>query len=366
MTKPASTRVTRRAPTPLPPAPAPEPAPAPLALMDAPDPHEQLESLLEQFGGGTDELTINVERKKGSRGMIGHLGTIEFDSELFDRVKELYGGGDYRGRVNVNGKYRRSINFTIAGAPRDPDADTGATQESAPLSKLETILTSVLEGQRALLETMKNPPREQGSRLGEFKEIAEVMKAMMPAAPAAVAPVAPVSPLAALNEMLELQARLDERAPRGGGNGVDWSPVIEHGVKPLIGVIDKKLELDREAMNRRRPIAVVQPADAPVAPLPSPETMTLESLAAHVPRPARAYLLDCAQRDKSPELYAELVLDQLPGDVVDRLPALLAPDDAAARLVAAVPEWAAYGAWFGELVDSIRASLAAPADGETE
>jgi hypothetical protein len=149
--------------------------------------------------------------------------------------------------------------------------------------------------------------------------------------------------------------------PRGtAAPGLDVAALVRDGVKPLVGVLEKKIDLEREAMLRRgggRPVAVVERERAePTALVQTP----LGVLVHQLPSFGRVFLANCAKADKSAELYAETVLDQLPGDVVDALPELLAGDDIGARLAELVPEWNGYAEWFGELAAALLASLNPP------
>jgi hypothetical protein len=161
-----------------------------------------------------------------------------------------------------------------------------------------------------------------------------------------------LDPFAAMKQLLEVQALLQDREPR---DGTDFGALVRDGVGPLVGVLNKKLDLDRDAMNRRR---LPAPVNAPEA------TDAVSQLAAQVPAFARRYLAECARVDKDPELYADLVLDQLPGNVVDALPILLVDTDVAERLCVLVPEWAPYPGWIGQLVEALRSRVTDSTDDE--
>lgn len=323
---------------------------------------EQLSSLLEELGGAGYRVRMD---RKDSRGELEYLGTVDLTPDLLDDVRARWGGGRYRGRVvNARGGYERSLTFGIAGAPRDPEpAPAPVAGAAAPdrLAHLEAIVTRLgeqLGGTLARLERSERP-----DDLQQFARFATLMRELAPAATNTPAPAAPADPLDSLTRLLTFQSALEERmGPRGGGGpAFDVAALVRDGVKPLVGVLEKKIDLEREAMLRRggRPVAVVEREAA--APAPAPLAQTPLALLVHqLPGFGRVFLANCARADKSAELYAETVLDQLPGDVVDALPELLAGDDIGERLAELVPEWNGHGAWFGELAAALLASLNPP------
>lgn len=331
-------------------APGAERAPA---IPDDAGDDEQLGALLAEFGGATG-YAARVERKD-ARGGADYLGTLELTADLLDDVRAAWGGGKYRARiVDADKRYVRSIQFGIAGAPRDPEALATPAPGRAPaaepdrLERLELAIGGLAEGLRAL--SAPKPP----DTLDMFGQFAKLMRELAPQTVPAAA-TTPATALESMTAMLEFQTQLENRVgPRGGGT--DFTAFVQPALK-LVEVLDKKISLEREAMYRRRPIAVVQPVTE--TPAPTAAADSLEHLARSLPPFAVAFLAGCAKADKSAELYAETVIDNLPGEIQDALPTLLAGDDAADRLCAIVPAWGAFVPWFRELVAAILASLEA-------
>jgi hypothetical protein len=322
---------------------------------DAPDPHAQLTELLEQIGVD-DGYVARVERRD-SRGGSDYLGTVALDANLFDEVKNRWGGGKFRARVSdSNAKYVRSITFGIAGLPRDRDAST--PQDQTPgLTRLEGVVAAMADGMKALTAQLALVAHPK-SNVAEFAEIAKVIRDLTPPpAPAS----SPVDMFAQFNQMLELRDRIahdvdsDGREPRDG-----LGMIVDKGIDKIVPLLSRKMDLDEKAAGVTREKTKRRAATTPAA-LPSDP---VAAMATKIPNVARVWLADCAKKDKDPSLYADVVLDSLPDTVYAQLPDLLGNEDFAARLCAAVPQFAVYPAWFAKLADALRTALLEAAEEE--
>lgn len=293
---------------------------------------------------------VRLDRNDG-RGEWEWLGALELTENFMEDVRAQYGGGKFKARIyDAGGKYARSLAFRIAGAPRDMTTPTPARAEPDRLDRLESALVALA----AAVKESRTAPAPVDP-LAQFVVFAKAMRELTPA-PAA-APAAAVDPLDNLTKLLTFQTALEDRmgGVRPAANGFDVGALVRDGIRPLIGVVEKKIDSDREIMLHRRPVVVV-PASTPAAPAgPRDE---LAELVRSLPFMARAFLAGAARDNKSAELYGEMVIDNLPGDVVDKLPELLAGDDAGDRIAAAVPEWHAFAPWFGALRLAMLAELA--------
>lgn len=320
-------------------------------------PSDELAGLLASFVGAAG-YKVQLDRKD-ARGRPEYLETMDLTPDLLEDVRGRWGGGQYRARVvDERSKYQASVQFSIAGVPRVHDAAPTRDANAERLERLEGVISRVLErleGQPAAVQVAPPPAPDM---LGMFATFAKLMKDLTPAPVAPVAAVAAaVDPFALVGKVLELQTMLEERG--GGGRASDGdslSAVVSKALPPLLDTIKQKMQQDGELMRlrmTRRPVAVVPAPDAaPVV----PDGLVLSPLAVLVkdlPRYAAEYLANMAALDKDPALYAATVLDRMPPDVTERLPELLAGENAGAELASLVPAWAAFPEWFGELAREI-------------
>lgn len=326
-------------------------------LDESPD---ELSELLASFASGGYKAQLE---RKNSRGRPEYLGTLDLTAELLDDVRALHGGGEYRARVvDQRSKYQASLQFNIAGAPRDPDAAMAPPRDAAPdrLERLESIVERLVAA-----HTAPPAPAAAPDMLGLFSTFAKLMRDLTPAAAPIVPAAAPVDPFALVGRVLEVQELLRERdggSGRGGSDGDSLSSVVRSALPPLLDTIKEKMQTDRDIarMRARQRIALV-PDAAPPAPAPA-DASPLAVLVKDLPRFAVEYLANMAALDKDPALYASTVLDRLPAEVVDRLPEVLGGENAGAELVALVPAWAPYAEWFQELAREMLVQYAAMQD----
>ncbi len=345
---------TPKAPKPLPPV-----APA-VAEADTDSLSEQVVKLLAQFGPGAG-YRVRVDRRR-ARGEPEYLGTIDLTLDLEDVAKEQFGGGDFRGRVvDAQGAYQTTLRFSIAGAPRDMTVVEHVPRTSQPEAVGDVLLRTILDGQRAIADALKELARSDrgggGSSLDEVLKVAQALKA-----------VANDGPKQNASEMLAIVDRvmgLREKILESGGDAAqsEIGAVVRDGVRPL-------LELGREYLQTRREVAQAQAGNlkliksGPAAAGAAAGADPVAVVAQRIPPFARTMLVSKAARNADPELYAEFALDQLSGDDQDALAALLeSTPDFADRFCAAIPEFQPHAVWFGAFAEAMRDLLTGEGNG---
>lgn len=320
-----------------------------LELSDA----ELLQRTLDELQGG-DGYTIRVERVRAPgmrQELAGYLGAVPLSPELFDDVFQEWGGGKYKGRIYRGNAYNGMLRFEIAGEPRPRESERAALPAPAAA---ESETAALLKQLIAKLDQQQQP---QQSRVQEFAEMAKVMRELIPA-PAAPAPASdPVKMFEMFDTMLDLRRRVaEESGERPADNGI--VTIVREGVQPMIELVRDKMEMDKEAQRQARGARGVPAATAArPAGASSPSSDPIAKLAARIPGMGRSFLAGAARAKKDPALYAEMVLDQIPGEEYDALPPLLAEPDFTARLLALVPEWQPFPVWFGEMAAAMYRSL---------
>lgn len=315
-----------------------------------------LDALLSAIQSSDRAVSLWRVNERGRAAYLRRMPGSEFD---LDEIRDRDGGGLYELRAHgPDNRIERQVRFAIEGAPKARATDAG---ELSRVDRLEGMLAQLLERQAASPAPTVDP-------LVMALKIVEVMKPA--AAPAVVAPASdPIALFTLFDKMLDVRERI--------AGDVEPAPppsALERIAEPMMNLLGRAADANDQQMKRRtaRPAAPAPTTPAPsptVAPAPGAEAAAvaavsaapadpLAQLAQRVPAIARGYLASCARGDKDPALYADVVLDALPDDVVQQLPALLAGDDAAARLCALIPQWTPYPGWIGELVQAIRAALA--------
>lgn len=307
----------------------------------APSLSEQLQRLLAQYqpDGG---YRVRVDRKNPSTRQLEYLGTVDLSYQLEDDTKAEWGGGEYRGRiVNPRGEYQESIRYAIAGPAKTAPVPALADPVVAPReSHTDTLLREVIASNRAIADAL----REQGRARTEdpvesFTKVATAFKSVFGNGGRSDT----TDTIALVDRVLGLRDRILENGERPES---ELGKIVKDGVLPLVDLAREKIQSDKEIqMARLRTTSSNAPLD-PVA-----------RLALRIPAIARAFLIQQAKADADPMLYAEVALDQLPGDVQDVLPLLVVQPDFTEKLITAIPAFAPYADWFSRFVDAMRANL---------
>lgn len=354
--------------------------------IDSDSPSDRLSALLDQYSHESAGLRLYAERISVD-GVPVYLGAVPFNEDLYDAVRDRWGGGRYGGRIIGQGnKYKGRIpTFEIAGRPRDDDDDeprprrTSDVPPQSPVridavlgEALATMARGIDQTQLLIRELLQRSNPASTDPTEQFVKLAKIVRDLAPPPAASAAPVPTESVVGMMRDLMQLQRELSD-APSQAPSGT-LGTIIREGVAPLVGVLNRKMDLDQrkagaEGVRRLNPQASVQPvaaASASIDPasLPADE---LEALLTLIPMHARSFLLSCAQRETPPENYAGMVLDNLSDEAYDAMPRLLARSDFVDVLVRVVPAYGAYRAWFTGLVDAMRASVADVEDtaGET-
>lgn len=298
---------------------------------------DDLDALLAELGAEANyEVRLNRHEPKDA---AGYLGTMELSATFLDDVMREHGGGKYYARVVAvgagNSGYRKGFTFRIAGAPK-AKADDIPTADYA--SKVESAVNAAL----ARLQPQKDP----------MEMALKIVEAMRPAiASSGGMDTATLLDLMDRREQrgLELGRQLAER---GDGDGL--GSVVRDMAPALLAVLNRDVTLrERTATNGGAPRAALP---NPSSPAPEPVNVTYpagyEWLAEL--RPFLPMLAAQARGEKDPALYADVVLDNAPTAMLDKVRAVAAAPDFVDTVVRLAPEMSNWPGWFREFVGHVR------------
>jgi hypothetical protein len=341
---------------------------------------------------------VQVIRFDSRGGTWNYCGTYDPDAVRAVGVTEFVrargGGGRYRVRLRrPDGTYGRMETLAIEGIARPWDDDTrtvddvaGSSSSSSSSSSagsiepprwLERILfpigttfATAFAGYLAK-KLLEEKPRERDPLLAE---LAKNLKA------AGMDPLELQRTIADAEErgerrgreFGELTAKL-ESGGAGAGDGIGGA--IDRGLPQLVGLLNRKMELDEKRLS---PPAIASDAAETVSSSssssssssgsdgtpaePSPGTAPADPLVAlllGVPMGARKFLLNAAEEDEPPELYAALILSKLDDVTYARMPALVNRSDFVDVFIATYPAFVDFREWTDELAAALRATLEA-------
>jgi hypothetical protein len=305
--------------------------------------------VLAQLGGVDDARVMVYRQDKGSP--MTYVATyqpedVQGEASLFETIRQEFGGGSYR--VHVRNASGLLANRRIDIADRKVPTDGGlAASVTASIAALMTEQRRQFETLVATL-TMQRPPVAEiteDALLSRFKLMAEIVR------PQGNGGGDARTFMQALQQGIELGKSM-QQAPTGAGTEdvllqalSTFAPVIADAASQRRAVVAPPQRPriaapggavpGPTATNQPPPSATVNPATDPAADL----------------RQLLALLLRAAVNDSEPDIYAEMVCDQLGDDSVMQL---LAQADPLALLTGFAPEVSTHAAWFARLLASIK------------
>lgn len=313
----------------------------------------------------------------------GYVGTYNREEWTRDRLMEEWGGGKFTIKVrNPDGTLNGQRHIQIAGKPKNKEAPPPA-QTIVPQASGGSELARVLEGIQA-----SNAAAQEANK-GQITLLTTLVTSLINREPPKPPP-AP-DPLA----MLEKAANILK--PRGGDEAGGMSAFIKglemgrslagEGGEPgmasvfMEGVKTIKDVATMTQTNKQRPaqrriaapapgtVAAEGPAAAP-APPNNPETPVVTDQMRQIQwiKQQAAFLVHQAARQKDPELYAELFLDNLPSFLPEATVLEQMKDEGAiSKLGMLYPRVLQFPDWFEEFRATVVELIESPDDaGDTD
>jgi hypothetical protein len=333
---------------------------------DAQDPDE-LRALAELNAGSDVKWAIHRVSDMGGKrpGYCGALTTAEL---TLDRVATEWGIGKYKIRGSrSNGQFAGQSTITIAEAPKDGSLKPAAAQvdsrsslqdyialmeakdaaRSASMREWALILSPILAPIAANLFGSKGPT------LAELTQTLMNMKTLNGGSE---------SQLTKIEELAKLVEVVQGIGGDGGKSG--WADIVRDGIKTVGDVLPALAARIPGFMPS--PAALASPANAPRGTLSAPNGASTPKPPAGSPAEATpmlqllgwlkeqlAALSHQASLNKDPQLYADVVLDNLPQVDPKMLRDMLGKPDWWATLCQFSPNVQPYPQWFAECRDAL-------------
>jgi hypothetical protein len=296
------------------------------------------------------------------------LGVSEF-------ARQRWGGGKFKARIrHRDGTYGIGRTFPIDGPVKFPEAPAASAAAPAAASSSTAWVDKIVMPLAGAFGTAF-----AGLIVKKFLEtpapdplLLELVKALKGHAGAATDPLLLQKTIADAEargetrgrELGELRAQVDATGKEHDGGVVG---AIDRGLPQVLGVLTKKLEQDERRMSRLAPPSTLPgspPAAASVTAPAAPSSDPLEAMLLAVPLSARKHLVNAAEGDEQPEIWAALVLTKLDDVTRARMPEFLARPDFADVWIRVCPAFEPFREWVEELVECMRLSLEASKEAE--
>lgn len=271
--------------------------------------------------------------------------------DLQERVKDEHGGGKYRGRIYLEDRSVRTVTFSIdprfkpqVVLPPTPSGVSGVPPAEG-LGEIKLLLQQLITLQ---LNGGSKPTLDP---MDMMKSMSEVMRNLQPSAP-----VAPASAGSGFSEAFSIfKQGVEMGQAASGGEGLGYLPVIEKLAPPVVEALNR-LTASRAPVQHPVVAKVEQSNGGQPLKVPTPSTPE-QYVQSYLPR-----ILGLAAAKRDPQLYADLVLDQVPVEARDSvygyLDALSNRPDAIVYLSSLHPGVKEHEAWFAEFLTAIRETFA--------
>jgi hypothetical protein len=316
-------------------------------------------------GDGYRYRVNKISSKPGEA--AGYCATYDAGDLSLDTIREQFGGGKYRIRVvDQGGKYIGNATVEIVGlpkpatpavAPAAPAQDLSgiaeiiaamkpAAPDAAAGDRVTTMLLAMMENQGKMFQAMMS--RDKGPSITEILALVQNKGG------------GDKSPVDLLLEGLKLGREL------GGDSGGSELDVANKGLDVLGQLIAQKQNEQAPPPQQLLPRALPATATAtPAAPAGGQDVGLLQKL--NWLRAQTTALVGQAKRQKNPELYAEVMLDNLPPFITaeEILQRLQAPG-AVAELAQLNAEVNQHAEWFEDFRQAVVELLTNPPEPEPD
>ncbi len=309
----------------------------------------EVSRITSEFGADPNAADFKIKYykivpKTGKRDWLFDIQPSELP--VMAKLRDEYGTGDYESHIYKNGKLNRKFSFGIL-APSLPKF-----QQPAPQTDMSGILRAMAE--------------QQDRQFNQLKEI--MIQVARPAAP----PVDIVQMMTAMVSMMVQMKTLAAPPDTGSGEkaiemllkglemGKDLGSDKPTGIMDIMGTVVKEAlpalsHMAASAANQQpRPQA---PANTSIQSRPQPQPQIQGNQMGMQEMVMKKYLEQLcvkAAEGRDPSLYAELILDNVPVNV---LTGFLNNPDPISQMVALYPPASGYRPWLTQMMNEIRDML---------
>ena len=311
-----------------------------LKLPEDEDSDDILESLL-----GTDGRKYRVHKMSSKPGE-GSALCDDYTKEDFDpiAIRATFGGGRYRITVfDEKNKIMASKQIVLAEVPKS-NLLIDQNPRPAQADAMQMMMMQFIKGQSDMVAALLSRETQAPVAGPTAMELVTLIKALQPEAGAS-------NPVDLLMKGLELGRGL------GGEGGTDWMDLAKTGLTAAVSLASKAPTAPAPAV-RQAPPPQIQNGAAAAAPPKEPTAEEREKMdilkKLNWLRSITADLVRRAAREKDPELYAEVFLDNLPDFIsLEEVAERFRDPNAVAMLAQLDPAVTAYAPWF----ESFRAAV---------
>ena len=332
-----------------------------IAARELDDELSKVDALVSEFRG-VDDTSLSVFRQGVGKNNLAFLFSSTPDdmggSDIMEKCRDEYGGGDFRMHVRDNAGLVRNVGFSVEAPKEKPEPEKS---EGLGIAELMTIMQTSNDKMMMMFQST-------------MAAMAEAFKGQQNNQPA-------FDPIAAQTAIIQSVATLkgltEDKKP-----SKDPIDMLVQGVTLAKEIAGKDGETNSsdillEAIKQFAPTITTAASQAgagnpqiPGAPQPPGDPQAEADAAREVQMNMQKmvikgqvdFLVNCAKANKDPELYAELLLDQVGPDMAV---SFVNQPDAMEKLAAINTEVLQYRIWFEELKRHILEMTAEDSD-ETE
>lgn len=261
-----------------------------------------IENALKSVPGGVTTVKLYRVLPQGGRPkFLTELSPEEFSES---NVKEMYGGGSYKIRAQKgNGKWGVSM-FDIDGPPKklapvdmedDPDDDE-PTQNPQP----QQVIQQAPQLDPFLMMKMLQQAEDRGE--------ARMMKMLELMRPQQQSPDV-------TKQVFEIVEKIAPMMAGGDGGGSPWMMALTQFKEPILKIVDSiHVALSRQPVPPSGPPPQVHAHVQPNPPQPKEDDMLKLLIRQYLP-----VFVNAARQNGNPDLYADMILEQIPQTMYPRL-----------------------------------------------
>lgn len=315
---------------------------------------EELDKMAADFeAGDPNEYRVKVYRVLEGKGRAAYLfAALSSDFPILDKIRDTYGSGHYEVRLlrkNIlNKRWRTEIE--AAPKPVEKPIDSNAQVMLGAIEKLGEMVFRMNEALQNRIAQMQAPPALPAPEAIDQTKLMSNMLTAMLQMKQLFGPSNGGNSITQSIEMFSKGVELAKELSGGNGNENIWGVL-----KDMVGTFGKPIAEAAMRLDKLQGPQVVQPPimlnkDSPAQSAAAGAVRGNPNMQQMMLKSQLDFLLKQAKKDGDPELYANLILDNVPEQAVRDF--IMRPD-AMQKLNELNPEVAQYAVWFTELQSAL-------------
>ena len=313
----------------------------------------QITDIYSEFGGEPNEVEfrIDVKRTIPNKGVNEDCFSCSIEElPIKERIRNEFGSGLYQIYIYKNKKLFRRRTLRLAAPIKHPVVNNATLQGGG----IKDILAAMAENQHRQYEQMKELMLSQNAQPSQTDQMTHMLQTMALMKQVMGEPVKATDPM----KVLEVAKGLAESMGDGGDKS-SLDRLIESALPVLIeGAKNPVQNAGAPTPLMNNPIRPVAPPVSVNVPIPnqSPpnqlgKPQDEKDMLKQIVRSRLPQLLSWAAQDRSPGLYAEVILDQIPGAFMEKYIEFVKTPDCISQLAILNSEVNQYIHWFNQFRD---------------